>query len=372
MNRKHYKIKELSTCLASILMILSMVLTGCAKQEKAVKIGAILSLSGANTTVGDNVRDGMLLAVDEVNSWGGVNGRPLKLFIEDSKTDSEAGKQAFLKLESEHHPHFYISVLSTVSVAVAPLAAQNEVVLAGLVVSAPRFTKGNEWVFRYYPSAEDEILPIMSLLKKFKVNKLGILFLGDEFGSSVSKLLDQKFKKNGGTVKKIGFDPGTSNFGPQIEFLRDQDAIYTVGFASYLQRIFEQMKQTDYKGFVLSNSSATWPPLRKLPEADGILVAAPVIYNPKFILAKETKNRFEIKYKKLFNHYAANGYDFIKLLSGLLEDQEISRENIRKQLDRGFTYPGIFGTLNVSPGKHDIHFPLHPARIRDGELEYMR
>jgi len=35
-------------------------------------------------------------------------------------------------------------------------------------------------------------------------------------------------------------------------------------------------------------------------------------------------------------------------------------------------YSGVFGTLNKKNGEHDIGFPLHPAQIIAGELEYLR
>ncbi|MFC1862244.1 ABC transporter substrate-binding protein, partial [Chloroflexota bacterium] len=58
---------------------------GCA--EKPIKIGAILSITGAGDYMGADVRDGMLLSVDDVNSRGGIKGRKIELIIEDSKTD---------------------------------------------------------------------------------------------------------------------------------------------------------------------------------------------------------------------------------------------------------------------------------------------
>ena len=171
MNQKYFKILVIGISLVSIWVVLSIGLGACTKKKKPIKIGAILSLSGVEPSVGHNVKDGMLMAIDEVNSWGGVNGRQLELIIEDSRSDPESGKLAFSKLESDHQPQFYVSILSSVSVAVAPLAARNEVVLIGLVATAPKLTKQNEWVFRYYPTALDEVPPIISLLKDLKVKK---------------------------------------------------------------------------------------------------------------------------------------------------------------------------------------------------------
>jgi len=60
----------------------------------------------------------------------------------------------------------------------------------------------------------------------------------------------------------------------------------------------------------------------------------------------------------------------IKILAGLWEDEEISRERVKSLLDEGFTYSGVFGMVNVRPGEHDISFPLYPAQIINGEVKY--
>jgi ABC-type branched-subunit amino acid transport system substrate-binding protein len=68
-------------------------------EKETVTIGAILAISGAGGYVGEEIRDGMLLAVDEINSWGGINGRKIELIVEDSKTTPQIGKEMFNKIE---------------------------------------------------------------------------------------------------------------------------------------------------------------------------------------------------------------------------------------------------------------------------------
>lgn len=83
----------------------------------------------------------MILAVDEINSWGGVNRREMELIIEDSETNPEEGKKAFHKLETAHHPVLYVSTTSSVSMALGPLAEKNKIILVGLETTTPELTK---------------------------------------------------------------------------------------------------------------------------------------------------------------------------------------------------------------------------------------
>jgi ABC-type branched-subunit amino acid transport system substrate-binding protein len=133
---------------------LIMIAHSCSKDQEPITIGAIIPLTGpaSQHTV---IVDAMHLAAGEVNRAGGINGRKLKLVVADSKSNPKAGKDAFRKMEEEHQPLLYVSSTSVVSLAIAPLAEETQVVLAGLVVSNSTLTDQKKWVFRYYVSPKN-------------------------------------------------------------------------------------------------------------------------------------------------------------------------------------------------------------------------
>jgi len=340
-------------------------------KKRPIKIGAIISLSGPASNLVD-VRDGMVLAADEINSRGGINGRKIELIIEDSKTNPQEGIKAFNRIQAAHNPVLYVSTLSHVSLALSPLAEQNEVVLIGLVVGNPAFAERKKWTFRYYSSAETEVPPIIKILRELKIKKIGILYSNEKYGTSFFTSLKEAFEKSGGTIKSKSFDIKDFDYREEIGILRNMEAIYAVGFPKHLMEVLRQLKEENYNGIILGPSAATSSPVRKLPAANGTYVAAPIIYDPKYLFARKVKEKYQARYDKSLNHQSANGYDCLKLLAGLLEDKKVSRESVRDLLEQGFSYPGIFGTLVVKPGEHDISFPLHPAQIIDGEVKYLR
>jgi branched-chain amino acid transport system substrate-binding protein len=341
-------------------------------EEETIQIGAVLSISGPGAYNGEEVRDGMLLAVDEINSWGGINGKKIELIIEDSKTDPQEGKEAFNRIETAHDPLLYASTLSSVSMALAPLAEENEVVLVGLVATVPKLTEQNEWAFRYWTTADTDAPAVLSILQELKIKKLGILYINDEYGKSVLSAVKTEFEAIGGIVRGESFEPSEFDYKEQIVKLKDMDAILSIGFDSHVENALKQLRKESFQGFILGLNPAATPIVRSMPEANGAYVAAPIVYNPDYLFAKELKEKYEARYGKPFNHYAANGYDCVKLLAGLLEDEEVSRERMKSLLEQGFIYPGVFGDLDVKPGEHDIVFPLHPAQIVDGEVKYLR
>ncbi len=109
-----------------------------------------------------------------------------------------------------------------------------------------------------------------------------------------------------------------------------------------------------------------------MPETNGVYLTAPIIYDSNFIFARTVSENFESRYNKQFDFNAGNGYDLIRILGGLLKNEELSRDNVKRILDEGFIYSGVFGSIDVLPGEHDIAFRLHPSKVVDGELEFRR
>ena len=248
---------------------------------------------------------------------------------------------------------------------------EQALVLAGLVASDPKLTQNTRWVYRYWPTATTEAQTILPILLELKVNNLGIIYQKDAYGTSEFELLKTAFEKTGGAVIGEAFMMKESDYKTPVAKLIDSDAIFFVGFTFHVKNIFKQLKESNFKGFKITTHAAADDSIRNMPEADGAYCTVPIIFIPKFLYAAEAKKKLVDRYHRSFNFFAAaNGYDFIRFFSNLLEDQKLSRSNARRLLDQGFTYPGVFGDIRLKPGEHDIHIPLHPARIENGKIKY--
>jgi len=337
-----------------------------------IKIGVTLAETGPASGFSMQVRDGMLMAVDEINSLGGINGRPIELIIVDNESNLEKAKKDFLEIEETHAPLMYVSTGSSIATAVSPWSEENEVVLIALAATATNITVDKQWTYQYYPTSDDEVIPIMRILKDLNVNNLGILYLNDEFGRSVLVAVETEFENDEGTIIKELFAPDAIDFKDHIMNLQNADAIVIVSFPSHYELILKQIREADYQGHIIGSSDAAMPSVFNMPEANGIYLAAPAIYDSNFLFARTVSENFESRYNKQLDLSAGNGYDFIRILSGLLENEELSRDNAKRILDEGFSYSGVFGSIDVLPGEHDMSFPLLPAQVVDGKLEYRR
>jgi len=359
--------KTLPALMAAVVMFIVL---SCSQDDETIKIGAIIPLTGSASQHAVVV-DGMRLAVNEINKYGGINNRKMELIVVDSKTEPEVAKNALLKTENEQHPLLYISTTSVVSRALAPLVEEKRVVLASIVDSNPFLTKNRKWVFRYYAGPREETMPILNILQKLDVKTLDILYQDDPFGCALYEFMKKSFEKTGGIVINHAFAPKAPDFEKTINSVKKSEAIYIVGFVKLVGAAITQLHRVDFKGHILVHSGAS-SLLNTIPALDNVYIAAPIIYNPNYVYANHAKESYVTEFHNAFTHQAANGYDLIKLIAGLLEGQTLSRDNIRRLLNDEFSYPGIFGFIDKQKGAHDITFPLYPARIVSGKIEYLK
>ena len=86
--------------LVSIIILLCF--TSCKQPpQPPIKIGLSVNLSGTGGTAGEHIRDGALLAVDHINTHGGINGRPLELLIRDDENSDDGIQKADESLINE-------------------------------------------------------------------------------------------------------------------------------------------------------------------------------------------------------------------------------------------------------------------------------
>src|SRR5688572_21417397 len=119
--------------------ILSVVLFGCppkttetasatAGTEGEIVIGEYGSMTGGQATFGVSTHNGIMLALDEINGAGGVNGRKIRVISEDDQSKAEEAANAVTKLISQDNVIAIIGeVASSSSLAAAPICQANKV-----------------------------------------------------------------------------------------------------------------------------------------------------------------------------------------------------------------------------------------------------
>ncbi len=373
----------------------------CTKNEPPAIIGAALALSGPAASVGEDVRNGLLLAAEEINEQGGINGSRVQIMVRDavaqgkslsggdgSPSDDPAQKAFEELLQAD--PLVVVSSLSFLSMKLAPVAEAKKRLLVGLVATVPALTQGRDWVYRYWPTAEHEAPPMTDIFLKIGsqndtdnsvkvINSptevslplsLGVIYLDDDYGVSVFADMVKRSKDKGIKVIPSPFSSDNKDFSVTVNAVKDTKAVAVIGFDFHIIKTLKALRAIKYKGEIISTTTATLPSVTSTPESSGVYLTAPALYNKNYPFADEVRKRYEDKYGKPFTQYAANGYDFVYILIGLLEDKPMNQDTVKAIFEKGFVYSGLFGNIELKKGSKDILFPLFPAQIVNGEIIY--
>ncbi len=118
-------------------------------EEEPFRIGVMESLTGTGETYGTVANQAKLMAVDEINAAGGINGRPLELIVEDSRCNAQDAIAAFHKLTDVDGLKIILGTsCSGAMLGAAPLAEAAGVILFSGLASNPDIANAGDYIFR--------------------------------------------------------------------------------------------------------------------------------------------------------------------------------------------------------------------------------
>jgi len=169
-----------------------------AGSAKPIRIGVLTSLTGNFTPWGVQVRDGMQLAVNEVNQAGGVNGRKLELVEADDQSMGEEGSRAIERLiEREGVVAVGGIISSDVGLATARIAEQNKVPLFLVKAGSGKIlTPASRYTFRTcLPAAPMVVGPILQYVQSKGLKRVGAIVADYAWGQAIKAAMEDAFAK---------------------------------------------------------------------------------------------------------------------------------------------------------------------------------
>jgi len=324
------------------------------KRQEEIEIGAILPLTGSAASLGEQIRDGMLFAVANVNFEGGINGRKLKLLYEDGQGDPKISINAFMKLVKVNQIKIIVANLSNVALSLLPLVENNKVILFA-DAAHPEITGKSKYVFRHSHTASQEA----KVIGEFSIDKLNssnivVSVMNDDYGVAFEKEIVNYFgyRDRKKILKNIfNFDKDEKDFTSlTTKILADRpDTIVIAGFEEGPGRIVRRLKELGYRGNIIGTIAFSTPSARN---AAGD--AAIGVYHPIYDMRLEDQN-FENKSLEFFKYFNKKltpfsilGYNTISLISkALRETDSLDRDVLSDQIRKIGIYEGLFEHMNI-------------------------
>jgi len=383
--------KTVFSLLALTLAGLLLVSGGCAPSREAEPyvIGAIFSITGPASYLGEPERNTMELMVEEINAKGGIKGHPVKAVIYDDEGDVTKArlhaekliqKDKALAIIGPSLTHTSMTVLDVTQKAKLPLIS----CAAGVGITAP--AKERHWVFKTPQTDQMAVDRIYQYLKKKGLTKVAILTVSTGFGvSGKEQLLALAPKYGMEVVAQEVFGEKDTDMTPQLTKMRGTPAqaviCWATGPAPAL--VAKNLKQLGLQiPLIQSHGAASKKFIELAGDAgDGIILPAGklVIYkvlpdsDPQKAVCKDYDEKYQAKFKAPASSFGGYAYDALKMLTLALEKAGKDAEKIRGELENTKNYTGITGVFNMSPEDHNGLTPeaFVMVKIEKGEFQLL-
>ncbi len=368
--------------------ILSVVLFGCppktsetasatAGTEGEIVIGEYGSMTGGQATFGVSTHNGIMLALDEINGAGGVNGRKIRVISEDDQSKSEEAANAVTKLISQHNVIAIIGeVASSSSLAAAPICQANKVPMITPSSTNPKVTEVGDYIFRmcFIDPYQGEAMANF-LSKQAGMKKAAILIDNkSDYSTGLAAFFERTFVANGGQiVAKASYAQGDSDFRSQLTNIKSSnpEVIFVPGYYNDIGQIAIQARDLGMKQPLAGGDGWESP---KLIEIGGKALEGCFYSNHYHIddpspAVREFVQKYEERFGAKPDSLAALGYDSTKVLAEAIKRAGTTDGPKLKETIAATTgYAGVTGMINLGPDRNPIGKKLAVLEIKNGEL----
>jgi len=344
-----------------------VVAAGPASAAGPVRLGAVLSVTGPASFLGEPEKNTIQMEVDKINAAGGVLGRPLEVVILDDETDVNKAVLATDRLiKKERVAAILGPTTSGNSLAVMGKAAAARAPLISCS-AAEKITKPvNPYIFKVAPSDRLARGRLLAHAKKQGYKKLAILTVSDGFGQAGREVLKELIPAEGFelTADEV-FGPKDTDMTAQLTKLQgtSPDAVICWGtnpgpavvaknrvqlgmttplYMSHgvASKKFIELAGDAAEGLLLPAGKIT--AAAKLPDAD-----------PEKAQLVAYAKAYEEGFKAPVSTFGGHGYDSLHLAVRAIADAGSDKpEAIRAALEKIAGFPGIGGVFTFSPADH--------------------
>jgi branched-chain amino acid transport system substrate-binding protein len=238
-----------------LLAALCIAVSAFGADKDTVAIGAVLPLSGSVAFYGTESRDGVLLAIEQINAAGGLLGKKITLIAEDDEGNAEKSVNAFTKLTSRDKVSYIIgSSTSGATQAMTALAQRRKVILISPSATNTAVTRAGDYIFRAcFIDPFQGVVGADFAFDTLSSRRAAILYdAGADYNSGLADSFRKQFKANGGqVVADEAYQSGDVDFNAQITRIKAArpDVVY---LPNYYNDVALQARQLRSQGITVA------------------------------------------------------------------------------------------------------------------------
>ncbi|MDQ7784701.1 MAG: ABC transporter substrate-binding protein [Desulfomonilaceae bacterium] len=311
--------------------------------EEPIKVGVVLPLTGEQAKFGEIEKNSFLMGVEEINKAGGVNGRPIKLIIEDDMGKADVGRSAVEKLISRDKVVMLTGgYSSSVTYAICAVAQQRKTPFLVTTGSADKITEqGWEYVFRLNPPVSEYPKALNAFLQEVvKPQTVAVLHENTLFGQAGSQEFAKQCEETGiKVIVKEGYEHGAVDFKPLLIKVKaaKPDLVYMISYVMDAALLMRQSKELNFnpKLFVGGGAGFTLPEFVKNAGEAAELVFSATLWTPSvpYPGAQKYYDDYMKRYGSPTEYHGAEAYASVYVVEDVLKRaKDLTPASIREAL----------------------------------------
>ncbi len=284
-------------------------LTQKGSAPEPIRLGFVSSLSGRASTAGIHARNGAMLAVEEANKLGGINGRLIELIVKDDKATAETAIKVDQELIDAGVVAIVGHLLSSMSVATVPLMNKSNTLMVASASSTSQLTGLDDNFIRLLSPVDKEADLLAEVAyTQLTLRKIVIAYdlSNSDLSESFQKFFSHGFGKRGGIIAKaISFNTNTKFSATDLasEINRfEPDGVFIVTNAIYAALLCQHLRKINQVATIIDSSWGFTDPAfiqnggRAVEGVYSIAAFNAECQNPEFIkIQDELQKRFSVK-----------------------------------------------------------------------------
>ena len=325
--------------------------------DTEIVLGSIQDLSGPLAGFGKQDRLGMMLAVDEINEQGGINGRKLRLIVEDSGYDPKKAVLAAQKLVNQDKIFMMMGHIGTAqNMAAMPVQFEKNVINFFPVTAAREmYEPFHRLKYSFAATYYDQMRrAVPQMIKEKGLKKVCTVYQDDDFGLEVLRGGEAGLKTMGmDYAEKTSFKRGSTDFSSQVAKMKAAGCEMVVLGTIIRETIgtIGESRKTGFNPVFLGSSAAYTDLIHKLggKAMDG-LYATMTVQNPYTDETSQPIRFWANKYKTKFNEdpavFSVYGYLIINTFANAATKagKNLTTDSFIKVMDTMTIPTDIFGS----------------------------
>ena len=354
--------------LVSAALLSTAVLSAANANEEPIKVGSVLSVTGAAAYLGTPELQTLQMYVDKLNAEGGVLGRQLRLFHYDDGSDAAKANGFTRRLIDDDKVDFIVGGTTTGStMSMVPLVERAGVPFMSLAGAVVVIDPVKKWVFKASTTDRQAAERVFMDMQKRGIKKIALISETSGFGQSGKKQSEEVAATYGITfVAQETYGPKDTDMTPQLTNIRnnpDVQAVFVFGFGqgpAILTKNYRQLGLTHPLYHAHGVGSDEFIRLAGA-DAEGAYALAPALMigeslaetDPQKPVVSAYTKEYTERFKEDVSMFGGQAHDnFFIVIEAIKRAGSTDKEKVREEIENTKGYIGTGGEINMSATDH--------------------